>query len=333
MPQQAKDISIIGRVDPEADKIIAYLKDIKDGKIMGFSTGFPTLDKYVGRMDMGQMWIIGGYTGTGKSYFIINMIANQLTLPIEQRPKIVVVSTELSKQEYILRYILMVAGVYRLQYQNEPGKYFPMVYDSARAFFSQAKLDTDALRIYGDVSKLESIQKLLQYLSDKKELPHILYIDYIQELSVGSIYSEDKAMPIVSKQLKDLAKQYGICIVAVSQVNNYTVKDTFSQNNNPLLPFSNGKALANAAHAAIALARKVDMGQKSAHLQAFVVKARSGSTIKLGYEIKPGYKLDEIDDMRAKWLDGQIGDISTEEAYSHFMEKDDGVEDIPQTSF
>ena len=43
-------------------------------KRKGWTFGFDKLDDLAGRMEKGQVITLGGMTGTGKSYFVLNMI-------------------------------------------------------------------------------------------------------------------------------------------------------------------------------------------------------------------------------------------------------------------
>lgn len=317
-----------GDVSTEKTPIGKFLVDVKSGKKFGFTTGFKSLDKYVGRIDKGQVWAVGGYTGTGKSYFVLNMIDGMLQEPVKTRPKICVFSTELSKQEYILRYIFMKTGVFPLEFYSKPEMYYPTAVENSKIFFSTTSSPEYYLKVYGGIYKLEEIVETLTALKDKEELPDVVFIDYVQDISMRNMVREEDSMSVVVPMIKQVAMKFGVAIILVSQVNNYTQQKDFKQGKTPLSPFSNGKKLSHMMHAGIVLSRKRSDSLTSAHLQADIVKARAGVSGRIPFEILDGYRIIEIDKKRALELDTAIENAETPEQVNNMIGRKDGRFDI-----
>ena len=268
-------------------KIRKGLKDLRDGKIVGFTSGFESLDRGVGRMEAGQVWLVGGYTGTGKSYFILNMIDGIID---EGLAKMAIFSTELSIEAYVKRHVLMRSGLFDLQFRNNPKKYYEHVNKVMNEYVAN-RITKNDIDIFGDITTFEQIEKSLkEYDLDKR--PNIIFVDYMQELSIKGKQSEKDAMPILAKEFKKLAGKYKVTIVLVSQINN-GAQSSGDVGKLPTMPFSHGKEVGNTAHTAILLSRK-KLEDKSYEriLTADVVKARNGSSGNwLKFEILNGYKL------------------------------------------
>ena len=313
MKKTIEEIINDGLVRPEKEAVSDFLFNIASGKKSGWSTGFTSLDNYTGRIDRGQVWVIGGYTGTGKSYFILNMIHRMLRFPKEERPKIAVFSTELSKVDYVLRYVFMQTGVFPLKFMHSPDSYYQTAREKANQFFDDVNSNEFNIKIYGNISSVEMVTENLVGLRDSGNLPDIVFIDYIQELSAHSKVGEEDAMPIVAAALKTLAQKLNIAVVAVSQVNNKAMDKTFKQNESSLSPFSNGKKLSHMMHTGIVLSRKRKHSIRSYHLQADIVKARSGIESGVSFEIDGGYLLHEINYDRARELDMILDNFQTPE--------------------
>lgn len=272
----------MNNITAHTHKIRERLKKVLKGEKIGYSCGLPKLDSKVGRMEAGQVWIIGGYTGTGKSFFILNMIEGMLEA---NEANIAMFSTELSVEAYIKRQIFMRAGVYELEYTQNPKDYYERIDKEIDNLAKQAIIKANRYNVYGDISSFEQIEKII-----KKDKPNIAFIDYMQELSVMGKYSEEDVMPILAKKFKQLALEQKVVIVLVSQVNNYAVRDGNMEDKN-ILPFSRGKEIGNAAHTAIVLTRNKKDGELSKTLKASVMKSRSGNIGYTEFKILKGYKL------------------------------------------
>ena len=274
------------------DLVRERVADIRDGKIKGITTGLGVLDKYSGRMEKGQVWIAGGYTGTGKSFLVLNMIDGQLkeAKKLGTTPHIVIFSTELSEDDYIYRHCLMRLGLYKSQFEYE-------ITDPVSEYENRMMIELEeydeliengTITIYGGITKLEDI---VQLMNVQKVKPDVIYIDYIQELIVENKYDVKDTMPIIAKKLKGFALTWKTSIIAISQINNYAMSKESDPNKTQLAPFTFGRELVNAAHCAILIARDKEQGELKKELNLFILKARGGELRMIRYEIRNGFNL------------------------------------------
>lgn len=260
-------------------ELTQYYKQVKSGKLPGISTGFKLLDKAVGRIEPQQIWVVGGKSGVGKSFFALNVAENL----IAQDKQVSLFTTELSEKAYAIRHAMMRAGLYKKAFEEQPAIYGGQVGKQLQSYIENV---VPKLKIY-PVSSYEEVSKLII-----ESTPDVAIIDYIQELSIDKVYSKQDTMPLLGAKLKELAMVTGVPIIVVSQVKNgvldadaYTTQQT---------PYDFGKELNNAAHNAIWLQRKKNAdGTVEPILTAVITKARDGELGSIEYKINKGYKLEE----------------------------------------
>ena len=275
---------------------------LESGELIGFTTGITQLDYIVGRMKPGSIWTVGGYSGSGKSYFVLNMIEGMIQEAIAnldnekyKRPRVVIYSTELSESEYIDRHIYMRLGEYRTALENFRNQTTIAKLRHLTDDYVEERLSVPFLpEVIGNIRTIDEIQKHFNSLSTP---PDIIFVDYVQELTVKyqgkELVLEQDTMPHISAQLLKLAKQNNTCVVAVSQVNNNMANADFAINKQS--PFSYGKQLNQASDTSLILTRRRVGGQYSPILECFTVKSRNGDYGVLGLEILRGFKLVPLD--------------------------------------
>ncbi len=266
--------------------ILRDFHDLAEGKVKGYTSGLEEVDKMVGRMDKGQLWTIGGYTGTGKSFFIFNMIEGMLEK--ENAPKVIVFSTELDNIQYVKRHLFMRAGLWKVEFDSSPKSHIKEMEKISQSYLEERIFSPESLNIEGDIFSLEQIDESLREF-DEETSPVVVFIDYVQELSVNGKYDEKDTMPEIALRLKNMAKQHNCIIIAISQVNQGDAKTDMSSTQR--MPFSYGKQLNQASHVQIVLNRKREGGELLKVLEVTILKARDGLTGTLNYEILKGYNL------------------------------------------
>lgn len=266
------------------EQVESYIDNVKTGSLPGYTTGFDKIDRFAGRLEPGQVWIIGGSSGVGKSYFVLNMINNFL----EAHPglKTHIYSTELSDFEYLNRHTRMRAEMYKHTFQQNPAAYEEL-YKKALYDYGiwQAKTNY-SLKVFGGISEFNEI-----LTGVRTSKPDVLVIDYLQEISYKDLKHASDVMPVIASQLKSLALSMNMIVIAISQVSNKSQDKNYK---NTAAPFDYGKEFNRAAQTSILLERRNHNGILSRVLEANIIKARDGETGTVLFEIKPGYKLAEL---------------------------------------
>jgi replicative DNA helicase len=279
-------------------KVSTKLDAIKTGYKQGWSFGMSNVEELTGRIDRGQLWVLGGYPGVGKSYFVLNLIDN--LLKNNKDLKILVFSTELTPVTYVYRHVLMRAGVFKKSFETAPDRWFNFVENEFENYFNERTLNENSLDIRGDITSFEQIRDIkLDYT------PDIIITDYVQELSIEGARGKNETMPLLANEFKKLAIKNKAACICVTQMTNASSRDNTATSQLP--GFDYGKEFNNAAHVSIVLTRnKFENGKQSRHLDVHVVKARDGELGGRFLEIKGGYNLEEINKARATELDKEV---------------------------
>jgi replicative DNA helicase len=206
---QSKPIGII------AGEVIDTLQEaIKRGtNITGIPTGWRYLDKYLGGYNKGNMIVIAGRPGSGKT-----AIALSLALDCCNHAKVLFISLEMSKEELAKRYLSYICDLenYKIRSakvtQVELDAVTTKLYDLDFNFFIDDGSNSDINEIVGKIK-----------LHKAKHGLDIVYIDYMQLIKSHQKVREQEIAHI-SRTLKMLAKELGITIVALAQLSRETEK-------------------------------------------------------------------------------------------------------------
>jgi len=228
------------KVEPFA--MDAAIKDLR-GKI---DKGFPGIDpdydilrKTIRKFIPGTLIIVGAYTSIGKSAFAVDLVSR---LYRKGNPSIAIFSVEMSSQQYILRLLAneTTFPTYAIRENRIAVDSHIARLDLAYRHFSEKKLHIyDNLYNFNDIRKAAADIKAMGGLD-------IVIIDYIQNvLCEGrTIYER---MSRLSTQIFAMAKDLGVTVIALSQVNNESAKDP----DNPVIGYKGAGEIAAAADVGI----------------------------------------------------------------------------------
>ena len=192
------------------DELFEEIHEFASGKRIVKSTGFESLDEVVSGYIIPHVWIIGGYTGVGKSFFTLCLMLNLL----RNGMKIVMFSTENSRTRNVLRLLGAMTGfsemkLYKGKFTEEELKKINDAKEEIKKF---------NLIIYDSVFDTEGI-----WLKTKRHRlvgdVELVVVDYIQNLNQSSsdVY---KQMSYVSLQMQKMAIELNVGFLGVSQIAN-----------------------------------------------------------------------------------------------------------------
>lgn len=191
------------------------------GALTGLGTGFPDFDKMTTGLHGGEMIIIAARPSQGKSSLAMN-IADAVA--VEQQAPVCVFSLEMTADSLMLRAICSRA---RVNLRNV-GEGFLVERDFPKLTASAAKLSNAPLYI-DDTPSMSIMQlrakarRLWQQYGIK-----LFIIDYLQLLHSTSRKAENNRqneITEISGGIKALAKELGVPIIALSQLNRDLEKD------------------------------------------------------------------------------------------------------------
>jgi len=191
---------------------VASLYEKKSG-ITGIATGFVDLDKKTSGLQNSDLIIIASRPGMGKTSFALGVARN--VAMIEKIP-VAIFSLEMSKQQIAQRLMCSESRIdlQRLRSGNLRDDEWPKL---ARAIENLAES-----RIYIDDAAFLTIMDLrsrARMLVSSYGIK-LLIVDYLQLMQSGVNFKENRVLEIteISRNLKSIAKELKIPVVAISQL-------------------------------------------------------------------------------------------------------------------
>lgn len=207
---QKKDFVSISEI---AEDNLKHLEKISGQKhfITGISTGFDKLDELTSGFQPSDFIIIAGRPSTGKTSFALS-----LSLEMARKEKKVgFISLEMSKEQIGLRLLCANASIDLKKVRSG------FLSTSDFKFLAESTQELEKLEIFIDDSTpfyLHELRAKCRRLMKTKGLD-ILFIDYIQLLKTKERYeNRNLQLGAISANLKSIAKEFKIPVVALSQL-------------------------------------------------------------------------------------------------------------------
>lgn len=197
------------------ERVNEYEAMIKNkGKLIGITSGFRPLDEITGGFRNGQLIVIGAPTKGGKTAMALNMAMR--TADVGNNP-VGIISLEMSKGELMDRLIASKSGA-DLSLLTREGDVDKQLMTKIRQGVNQiAKLpiwirdesSLNCLQLRAAVRRMVAVHKV-----------KLVVVDYIQLLEpTNTKDSRERQVAEASRTLKTLAKELGIVIIALTQLN------------------------------------------------------------------------------------------------------------------
>jgi replicative DNA helicase len=217
-------------------------------KIVGFTTGLEELDIATTGIRKGEVFCVGGFSGTGKSSLLMQALMANAALGI----KCALFTLEMAKEDMLARMWASVAGVH---------------YQRIRAANSLSSIDIDKLEmskklidelpIYLDDADMEIGQLIARaWAYVKQKGVELIGVDYLQLLRG---FSDEKPFDRVTRAAESLrlfAKQSGVPVVEAAQLSKPDGKDPNTRPNRFMLKGSG--EIEQAAHVIVLTYMPVD---------------------------------------------------------------------------
>lgn len=207
-----EEACIADLIMPAIDQIESW--HASQGVLSGIATGFADLDKMTTGFHPGDLVVIAGRPSLGKSSWCMNVVDN---VAIEQGLPVGVFSLEMTKESLTLRALSSRSRV-NLRNVREG---FLAERDFPKLTMAAGKLHTAPIFI-NDRSGLSILA--LRTRARRMWQQHgikLLVVDYLQLMHAdrNKNDSRDREIGMISSGLKNLAKELGIPVIAISQLN------------------------------------------------------------------------------------------------------------------
>lgn len=182
----------------------------------GISTGFEELDKMSSGLKAGEMFVIAARPSMGKTSFMMNMVEH---ICIDQQKPAMVFSCEMSSFQLVQRLVFARAKFAMSQLSRG---YTPTKADLQR--IQRSSVETAEAKLFLDDTPGISINELRAKARRKKRDEDIQFIaiDYLQLMKSRTKQAEnsrEREIAEISAGIKGLAKELGIPIVILAQLN------------------------------------------------------------------------------------------------------------------
>ncbi len=264
--------------DPRISKVISRLDEKivqnKERGAMGVDSGLEFLNHNYTRYTQGHIWLIGGFTSTGKTAMMIQKVRELLDL---NDSRIMIVSTEMTEEQLVARIISNYTGIHtniilsgRLRSAHEEENVANV----------KKMLQDRELLIYDDIYHLHDIQAAFMK-ADLQGGVDVGIIDYVQNCKVEGATNEYQEQSVMAKGLQRLAKDSSCCLICLSQVSNSKGRGDVDQ-----LEYKGAGEWAAVADVGIMLKRKKS---DSAMMLYDMAKNRHGATTQQVFEYRNNY--------------------------------------------
>lgn len=188
-------------------------QNFKEGKVFGVPSGLIELDRLLSGFQGGNLIIVAGRPGSGKTSVMLNF----LKCAAEAKIPVCAFSLEMTSVSLSDRLILSESNISAQNYRI--GKFSQTDYEK----LSRAQFRLSALPIYIDDRAGVSMQYIrgVTRMMYKRGLCKALFIDYLQLLvsTADKKYNREQEIAQISGQAKALAKELNIPVVLLSQLN------------------------------------------------------------------------------------------------------------------
>jgi replicative DNA helicase len=203
-------------IKPVAETVLAKVQEYarrESHALTGLSTGFRDLDQMTSGLQQTDLIIVAARPSMGKTALCLTLAQNAATL---ENAVVAVFSLEMSKEQLVMRMLSSEARVDAHRFRSgfltrdEWGRLA-----TAIGTLSEAKIFIDDT---AGISVLEMRAKTRRLIAEQKKLD-LIVVDYLQLMS-GSRRTESRQQEVsaISRELKGLAKELGVPVVALSQL-------------------------------------------------------------------------------------------------------------------
>lgn len=206
--------------------LLKHQYDLMEGNVSYITTGFKSLDQLNGGFSVGDLVIIGARPSIGKSALMSEMV-----LQIARKGhKVGIISLEMADLQISARLAAIEANMpFKTVFRDIAEDVNQM-----RAFYDVISRETINLPIYvSDNAKVNitEIRARAMKLKDRVGLD-VLFIDYLQLIdgkSSNKNYNRENEVSQISRGLKILAKELGIPVIALCQLNREVTNRTYDK--------------------------------------------------------------------------------------------------------
>lgn len=196
---------------PGAQKVFHQAQMFMEHKTSGINTGFDMLDQITNGFQIGELIILAGRPSTGKTAFALNLA---IRIAANENP-LLFLSLEMPYEQICARSIAILSGI------SVSTLLFGRVNHHLLAQCCNKISEFKNLPLYiNDTSYLNInlLKSLIRQIKRQHKIK-VVIVDYLQLIeSSKSMESREQEIGKISRSLKMMAKEFGIIVIALSQM-------------------------------------------------------------------------------------------------------------------
>ncbi len=221
-------------IGESAGDLLEYIRAVRAKEIQAqaVTTGFSDVDQATGGYEAGTLWVIGARPGVGKTVLLVSSSlkvarAGEKASRDGQGFGAIAFSLEVPEKQITARYLSDLS--YRPRHKIEFGRIARGHVDDEEAWcLEDAKKRLDLLPLTIDVAPRLTVTEIAAKVrSEKARMAKrgirlaVVFIDYLKFIKASDRYKGQRVYEVgeISASLKELAKQEGLCVVLLAQLN------------------------------------------------------------------------------------------------------------------
>ncbi|HOS84941.1 MAG TPA: replicative DNA helicase, partial [Bacteroidales bacterium] len=196
------------------DRALETIKNAQNNqnKYSGKPSGFTALDGLTSGWQKGNMIVIAARPAMGKTAFVLSMLRN---MAIDFNLPVAMFSLEMSNEQLVNRMIVSEAELdhYKIKNGQLTENDWKNIYDKTKRLATAPIFldDTPALSIMEFRAKCRRLRE--------KHKIECVFLDYLQLMTTSNPASREQEVSMISRQIKAVAMELEIPIIALSQLN------------------------------------------------------------------------------------------------------------------
>jgi len=181
--------------------------------ISGLSTGFPKLDEMSSGLQDGQLIVIAGRPGTGKTSFALSLVRN---IALKEDAGVGLFSLEMTKEQLLER---LLCGEGRVNLHQLRGGFVPS--GKWRDIATAAGKLQESTIVIDDMpgNAILDVKAKARRMKAEHDI-NLLVVDYLQLIEgKNNVNTREQEIAHISRSLKGIARELRIPVVALSQLN------------------------------------------------------------------------------------------------------------------
>lgn len=190
----------------------------KEQGFVGMATGFELLGKDHIVYQPGHLWVVGGWTSTGKSAFMIEAVTRFFSA--NENGKVAIFSTEMTEEQNVARLLANRSGI------NANVILSGRMLDNHKSQVEadEAWIESKNLHIYDKLRNVDDIMAQCRKLKFSGGVD-VIWLDFIQNVHRPGESSQYVMMSQIAKDLQALAHDLRCTIVCLSQLPNHAGRE------------------------------------------------------------------------------------------------------------